>query len=296
MAHAMHKDFERWYFLLELHWPNTIGDTISTTQNQTREVDEMNVNASMVELNVYTAPCNTWKPQQMMTQELDPQKAVIQLAYVSLAVWTAEMMSVNASQPRMPTPCIQSVQHCILLIDVRLWRRTCTKLVNFPALCLVLRLADCSRCRLFSAPPVSLNQFINSLIHYVNNTTITTWHLAQSRPLLDHIKTRSVPQTASTNNVHIADCRTSTAADVHTVCKASSHGVAALMTHSSSSSSGGASLTGHSCLHEFAPLGTVLRTLPGGVDSEIMLLKVELNHSKITESLIFSMQIKGVSQ
>ena len=66
--------------------------------------------------------------------------------------------------------------------------------------------------------------------------------------------------------------------------------------HSSSSSSGGASLTGHSRLHEFAPLGTVLRTIPGGVDSEIMLLKVELNHSKITESLIFSMQIKGVSQ
>ena len=47
------------------------------------------------------------------------------------------------------------------------------------------------------------------------------------------------------------------------------------------SSSGGASLTGHSRLHEFAPLGTVLRTLPGGVDSEIMLLKVELNRSMV---------------
>jgi len=49
---------------------------------------------------------------------------------------------------------------------------------------------------------------------------------------------------------------------------------------SSSSSPGGASLTGRSRFHEFAPLGTVLRTLPGGVDSEIMLLKVELNRSK----------------
>ena len=39
-------------------------------------------------------------------------------------------------------------------------------------------------------------------------------------------------------------------------------------------------MTGHSRRHEFAPLGTVLRTLPGGVDSEIMLLKVELNRSK----------------
>ena len=39
-------------------------------------------------------------------------------------------------------------------------------------------------------------------------------------------------------------------------------------------------MTGHSRLHEFAPHGTVLRTLPGGVDSEIMLLKVELNRSK----------------
>ena len=39
-------------------------------------------------------------------------------------------------------------------------------------------------------------------------------------------------------------------------------------------------MTGHSRLHEFAPLGTVLRTLPGGVDSEIILLKVELNRSK----------------
>ena len=39
-------------------------------------------------------------------------------------------------------------------------------------------------------------------------------------------------------------------------------------------------MTGHSRLHEFAPLGTVLRTLPGGVDSEVMLLKVELNRSK----------------
>ena len=40
-------------------------------------------------------------------------------------------------------------------------------------------------------------------------------------------------------------------------------------------------MTGHSRLHEFAPLGTVLRTLPGGVDSEIMLLKVELNRSMV---------------
>ena len=49
---------------------------------------------------------------------------------------------------------------------------------------------------------------------------------------------------------------------------------------SSSSSSGGASLTGHSCLHEFTPLGTVLRTLPRRVEAEIVLLEVELNRSK----------------
>jgi len=47
----------------------------------------------------------------------------------------------------------------------------------------------------------------------------------------------------------------------------------------SSSSSGGASLTGHSCLHEFTPLGTVLRTLPRRVEAEIVLLEVELNRS-----------------
>ena len=51
-------------------------------------------------------------------------------------------------------------------------------------------------------------------------------------------------------------------------------------TLSSSSSSGGASLTGHSCLHEFTPLGTVLRTLPRRVEAEIVLLEVELNRSK----------------
>ena len=49
---------------------------------------------------------------------------------------------------------------------------------------------------------------------------------------------------------------------------------------SSSSSSGGASLAGRSCLHEFTPLGTVLRTLPRRVEAEIVLLEVELNRSK----------------
>ena len=43
---------------------------------------------------------------------------------------------------------------------------------------------------------------------------------------------------------------------------------------SSSSSSGGASLAGHSRLHEFSPLGTVLRTLPRRVEAEIVLLDV----------------------
>jgi len=49
---------------------------------------------------------------------------------------------------------------------------------------------------------------------------------------------------------------------------------------SSSSSSGGASLAGHERLHEFSPLGTVLRTLPRRVKAEIVLLEVELNCSK----------------
>ena len=53
---------------------------------------------------------------------------------------------------------------------------------------------------------------------------------------------------------------------------------------SSSSSSGGASLAGHSCLHEFTPLGTVLRTLPRRVEAEIVLLEVELNRSKPSSS------------
>ena len=44
-----------------------------------------------------------------------------------------------------------------------------------------------------------------------------------------------------------------------------------------SSSSGGASLAGHSRLREFTPLGTVLRTLPRRVEAEIVLLEVELN-------------------
>ena len=50
--------------------------------------------------------------------------------------------------------------------------------------------------------------------------------------------------------------------------------------HSSSSSSSGASLTGHSCLHELTPLGTFLRTLPRRIEAEIVLLEVELNRSK----------------
>ena len=41
----------------------------------------------------------------------------------------------------------------------------------------------------------------------------------------------------------------------------------------SSSSSGGASLTGHSHLHELTPLGTVLRTLPRRAEAEIVLLR-----------------------
>ena len=40
------------------------------------------------------------------------------------------------------------------------------------------------------------------------------------------------------------------------------------------------SLAGHSCLHKFTPLGTVLRTLPRRVEAEIVLLEVELNRSK----------------
>ena len=51
------------------------------------------------------------------------------------------------------------------------------------------------------------------------------------------------------------------------------------ITSSSSSSSGGASLAGHGRLHEFSPLGTVLRTLPRRVEAEIVLLEVELNRS-----------------
>ena len=38
--------------------------------------------------------------------------------------------------------------------------------------------------------------------------------------------------------------------------------------------------TDYSRLHEFSPLGTVLRTLPRGVEAEIVLLEVELNRSK----------------
>ena len=47
-----------------------------------------------------------------------------------------------------------------------------------------------------------------------------------------------------------------------------------------SSSSGGASLAGHSRLHELTPLGTVLRALPRGVEAEVVPLEVELNRSK----------------
>ena len=39
-------------------------------------------------------------------------------------------------------------------------------------------------------------------------------------------------------------------------------------------------MAGHSCLHEFTPLGTVLRTLPRRVEAEMVLLEVELNRSK----------------
>ena len=49
-----------------------------------------------------------------------------------------------------------------------------------------------------------------------------------------------------------------------------------------SSSSGGASLAGHSCLHDFTPLGTVLRTLPRRVEAEIVLLEVELIQTYMT--------------
>ena len=51
-------------------------------------------------------------------------------------------------------------------------------------------------------------------------------------------------------------------------------------TDQASSSSSGASLTGHSRLHELTPLGTFLRTLPRQVEAEIVLLEVELNRSK----------------
>ena len=47
----------------------------------------------------------------------------------------------------------------------------------------------------------------------------------------------------------------------------------------SSSSSGGASLAGHSRLHELTPLGTVLRALPRRVEAEVVPLEVELNRS-----------------
>ena len=39
-------------------------------------------------------------------------------------------------------------------------------------------------------------------------------------------------------------------------------------------------MAGHSRLHEFSPLGTVLRTLPHRVEAEVVLLEVELNRSK----------------
>ena len=54
-------------------------------------------------------------------------------------------------------------------------------------------------------------------------------------------------------------------------------GMASDFRPSSSSSLGGTSL---SRLHEFSPLGTVLRTLPRRVEAEIVLLEVELNRSK----------------
>ena len=61
---------------------------------------------------------------------------------------------------------------------------------------------------------------------------------------------------------------------------AAAHPTRPTASSSSSSSLGGASLAGHSCLHEFTPLGTVLRTLPRRVEAEIVLLEVELDRSK----------------
>jgi len=56
---------------------------------------------------------------------------------------------------------------------------------------------------------------------------------------------------------------------------------------SSSSSSGGTSLAGHSHLHKFLPLGTVLCMLSCRVEAEIVLLDVELNRSNVVYCGLF---------
>ena len=148
------------YSPVELQWPNTLADTTNDRRNQA-PVSQVIVGASTVELSLLSAiPENLNKRWQRNWIH----RKQFQLAYVSLAVWTAEMISVSMSQSRMLT--LSSVQCCKLLIDVRLWRRLRTKLMYFPAFCLVFRLIDCNRCSLFSVPPEPVN---HSLIKCNNN-------------------------------------------------------------------------------------------------------------------------------